>query len=263
MNVFRYEFKNNYKPALIWGVSIGLMAFYFLMMFPTFQNDMKPILELLKNYPQEALKALGMTGEIQSFSGFMSFIMLYPLLCGSIQALIAGIGVISKEGARKTSDFLFTKPQSRLHILLGKYAAVFVCMLISGALFTLINYIGCVVYVKEFDVTLFALMCGAFVLTQLFCLSIGFCIGCVVRRIKSPNGVGIGIGALFFAMHMVVNMVEDQALAFLSPISYLNPSYISAHQGYDPVMLAVLAVLTVGFACAGILYYKKKDIHSA
>lgn len=264
MNVFRHELRINLPSALWWSLSLSLVGLVMLTVFPAFTKDVEPLMQMLKAYPEAALRALGIESEtLNSFNGFYSFMLVYPILCASIQGLIFGISVISKEGARKTSDFLFSKPMSRQNILISKYMAVFALMLMTSACYTGVTYVSCLINVSDFDARAFLLFSGAFALTQLFCLSIGFCIGCCFKRIKSPNTVGIALGALFFALLMVDNLSEERSIAFLSPLSYLNPHYIAAHRAYNAPYLWALIALTVLLMLAGLVRYKTRDIHSA
>lgn len=264
MNVFIHELKVNFRPALVWAAALSLVGLFMLFLFPAFTADVQPLVAMLKSYPESALRALGIDAQsINSFNGFYSILIVYTILCAAIEGLTFGISVISKEGARKTSDFLFSKPISRQKILMGKYLAVFALMLMGSACYALTTLLGARTFVNDLDMRTFWLFTGAFALTQWFCLSIGFCVGCCVRRIKSPNAVGIGMGALMFALLMVDNLSDGRSISFFSPLSYLHPRYIAAHRAYEMRYFWALIVLSVLLVLAGVIRYKTRDIHSA
>lgn len=264
MNVFIQEFKWNLKSALIWAVSLGFVGFFFIYLYPSFSKDMESINELFAQYPPEVLSALGLSPEgLGSFHGFYSFVLTYIILCGAIQGLIAGITVIGKEGARKTCDFLFTKPISRIGILSAKYFAAMLSVFISGAVYVLISYLCALQNGGDFDRNIFYMLSSAVILTQLLFTAIGFCIGCFVKKAKSPSFMAIGIGALFFGIQMAANMYEERALDFISPMSYINPAYIAEHKEYDGTLIICLALLLVLLSILGFWKYQSKDIHCA
>lgn len=264
MNIYRFELKSTAKAAVIWGLLLGAVGFFFIAMYPAFLRDVSVLDSILAAYPPEVMKALGVGADgFASFHGYYSFCILYMVLCGAIEALILGIHVIGKEGARKTSDFLFTKPATRQQILTAKYGAVLTAIVLSNGLYTGITLFASVLYVKELHLQVILLMDLAFFLTQLLFVAMGFCIGCFAKKVKSPVTVGIGLGSFFFALEMISNMYDDLALQLISPLSYLNPSYIASHHEYDPVLFITAILLTIGLMIAGFAKYRSKDIHSA
>ncbi len=264
MNVLRHELRYNLRSALLWAASLAVVGAFILLVFPAFAADTEMLVQLLKAYPEAALKALGIEpGSINSFNGYYSFLIVYPILCASIQGLVFGLNVIGKEGARKTCDFLFTRPAARASILAQKYIAMLVLLLMGAAGYALATLAAAHLTVTDFDPRTFWLLTGSYVLTSTFCLSLGFCIGCFARRIKSPNAVAIGLSALMFALLMVENLAEEQSIAWFSPMSYLNPRYIAAHRAYDMPYLWALVALTVTLMAVGVLRYRSKDIHTA
>lgn len=264
MNVFIQELKWNIKSALIWGIALGSVGFFFIYLYPSFSSDMESVNELFAQYPPEILKALGVGAEgIGSFHGFYSFVLVYVILCGAIQGLITGIQVIGKEGARKTSDFLFSKPISRYGILFAKYLSAMVSILITGVIYVFISYLCTLQNGGDFDKPLFLLLSTALILTQLLFTAMGFCIGCFLKKAKSPSFIGIGVGALFFGIQMIANMYEERLLEFLSPMSYINPSYIASHKEFDMPLFICLIIVLILSSLLGFWRYQTKDIHSA
>lgn len=73
-NIFKFEFKTLLKSVIIWSVSTGfdllMMAFY-----PTFGKDMDLLNKMMENYPEEMLKAFGMSNaqSLSTVSGFLVF----------------------------------------------------------------------------------------------------------------------------------------------------------------------------------------------
>lgn len=261
MNILKYEFKNSFKSTLIWAILIGLIGFFFISIFPSFQSDLKSLDSLLSSYPPEVLKAFGVGSMgIDSFPGFYSFCIIYSILCGAIQAVIIGLQIISKESTRKTSDFLFTKPVSRDKILINKYSVALISIVITSLIYFFMTLCATVLYVDNLNFKLFLMLTSSFLFTQILFLSIGFCIGCFFKKIKSPTSVGVGIGALCFALQMISNTYDEKIFQFISPISYIKPSYIAENSSYDASMLILLILLTILFATFGFIKYKTKDL---
>lgn len=263
MNVFLHELRVSLVSALCWALSLAAVGLGVILIAPVFISDAQALVDMMKS-SEWFFRALGFTTDaINSFNGFYSIMMLYVVLCGAVQALTFGIQVIAKEGARKTSDFLFSRPLPRQSILLSKYLAMAVLTAMISLAYAAVTWPAARSQVADFDQRVFLLCGGSLLLTSLLCLSIGFCIGCFARKIKSPNGVAIGIGALFFALMMVENLSQARSIAFLTPLAYLNPRQIALRRGYDMRYFWALMVLTAVFALAGVIRYKTKDIHAA
>ena len=226
MNIFIQEFKWNLKPALIWALSLSCAGIFFICLYPSFTGDMEAVNKL-------------------------------------IQGLISGIQVIGKESARKTCDFLFTKPVSRIRILANKYLAVVLCIIISGFIYFGVSFIFANQYGGAFNHKIFYLLSFAVILTGLLFTALGFCIGCFLKKAKAPVFIGIGVGALCFGLQMLANMFDERALDFISPMSYINPSYITLNQKYDYPLLICLIVAVILLTLLGFWRYQTKDIHSA
>lgn len=261
MNVLKYEMKSNIKSTIGWAIALSLLGFIFISIFPAYTSDVKALKTIMANYPPEVLKAFGLgNAGIETFNGFYSFCVVYLIFVGSIQALILGITVISKEKTRKTSDFLFSKPMNRLQILGEKFVSVFISIILTNLVYIVVTYFAAITYVEDIDWKTFFLLFGALFFTQIMFLGFGFFMGCLFNKIKSPVTLGIGIGSLFFALEMVANMYNDTALNFLSPMSYLNPSYIVEHQSYELSTFIAGMVLFIVLMVIGFYQYNTKDI---
>src|SRR5881392_3004815 len=118
MNIFLHEVKIYRKSTIIWTVSLILVVGFFMALYPAIANDAEQFNKLLEGYPPAVRKAVGVSiDSITSLLGFYSYVFMYIVLCGSIQAMNLGISIISKEVQEKTADFLFTKPVTRTAIM--------------------------------------------------------------------------------------------------------------------------------------------------
>lgn len=114
MNIFFHELKAYRKSTIIWACSLSAVAVLLLSMYPDFLTNEAEMKKLLEGYPEAVRKAIGVS--IESFFtilGFYSYVFLYVMLSGSIQAMNFAVSIISKEVRQKTADFLLTKPVSR------------------------------------------------------------------------------------------------------------------------------------------------------
>ncbi|MDN4075082.1 ABC transporter permease subunit [Fictibacillus terranigra] len=114
MNIFLHELKVNRKSMLIWAFALAAVTVLFFSIYPSVEKDGDQFIKVLQNYPEGVLKALGVQiSTITSLLGFYSYFFLYVMLCGAIQAMNLGTGILSKEVSGKTAEFILTKPVTR------------------------------------------------------------------------------------------------------------------------------------------------------
>jgi ABC-2 type transport system permease protein len=131
MNIYLHELKVYRKSTIIWTISLLAVVGLFLSMFPAFAKDAEEFSKLLEGYPEAVRKAIGIElGHFFTTLGFYSYAFTFISLCGAIQAMNYGTGVISKEIREKTADFLLTKPVTRIRIMISKFLAVLTSIII-------------------------------------------------------------------------------------------------------------------------------------
>ncbi len=118
MNMFLHELKAYRKSTIVWTCALVAVSILFLSLFPSFSKDVAEFNKILESFPEGVRKALGISIDtISTFIGFYSYVFLYIVLCGSIQAMNLGVSILSKEVREKTADFLLTKPVTRMQVV--------------------------------------------------------------------------------------------------------------------------------------------------
>lgn len=263
MNIYKQEFRFLLKSTIIWTLTIIAIIIFFFSLFPTLVHDSDQYKKLLSNYPPQVLQAIGATiDQFVSPTGFYSFCFMYVSICGAIQAMTFGVLVLSKEGARKTCDFIFTKPATRTKILLSKLFAALTSIILTNIIFISVSYLTVLAIAKDFDFTPFLLISLTLFFIQLIFLSLGFLIAAIIKRIKSPIPVSLSIVLGFFVLSIIVNITNDQNLRYISFFNYFKANYIVQHNGYEPTFLILTIAAIIIFITSAFIYFNKKDIHS-
>src|SRR5512133_2182797 len=109
---------------IIWAASMSALILVFMMLYPAFTHDVAATKQLLSSLPVAVRVAFNISlGSFFTVYGFYAYILGFAVLAGAIQAMNVGTGVISKEGAGKTADFLLSKPITRSRVVTAKLAA--------------------------------------------------------------------------------------------------------------------------------------------
>ena len=261
MNIYLHELKANRKFVFTWLVIIlgfaGLMTF----MYISISQDIEVFKKILSNYPENLRKAFGINIDLfgSALGYYSSFVLTIMLLCSSIEAIILGISILSKEIREKTADFLYTKPVSRNQIITSKILASFTLLIASNMIFII-----CLFFALT-SISNVSLDLGKFILISLIPLfiqsiffSLGIFISAVMPKIKAVLPISMGITFGFY----VLSSFADEKLRILMPFKYFDTNYILNNSKYElNYSILTFLVIIIPIVLTYIIY-KKKDIHS-
>ncbi len=264
MNMLMHELRQNQKTTIIWTLSLVAGAALYLSLFPAFANETAALRKILEGYPPDFRKALGITiDSFASISGFYSFIIAFIMLAGSIQAMILGTSIVSKEERGKTAEFLLTKPVHRSQILTAKLVAALILILITNVVYMisvplLLNAIaGATIALKTFlllSLTLF--------FVQLFFLGLGFLISVSAPKIRSVLAVSLTTVFGFYTAGILDSIIGNTAIRYLTPFKYFDFSYIVKNGSYEIRFMVIEVVILILAITTSYYIYMKRDIRS-
>lgn len=221
MTLYRHEMKMNLKSLIIWTLCVGGMCFGCILLYTSLEDSLQEIADVYANMGVMST-ALGMDKmSLATLTGFYATeIAMMHGLGGAMFAAILGTGMLSKEEAGHTSEFLNVFPIGRGQIVIEKYLA-----LLSNIL--LFNLVCALLYVLGF------VMMGA--------------------------GLGLVI-LLFAADMMCRIIPAIENVKYLTPFYYSNGADIFTNGEIDGGMLAIgIGMLCAAFVAA-FLKYGKKDL---
>jgi ABC-2 type transport system permease protein len=264
MNMFLHELRAYRKSTMIWTVAVVLLVGFFMSLFPAISHDADQFKKLLEGYPPAVRKAIGVSiGSITSLLGFYSYCFLYVVLCGSIQAMNLGIGIISKEVQDKTADFLFTKPVTRKNVMTAKLLAAFSSILITNIIYLVAaGLISYKVSNDTFDIKNFLLISLTAFYVEIMFMSLGVIVAVIARKIKTVLPLSLSIVFGFFILGMFGSVIGDKVVRYLTPFQYYDSAYILKHSSYETTFIIIEVIFVVLALVASYLIYTKKDIHA-
>ena len=187
-NVYKYEFKANFKKTIIWLICLTGVNWIFLSLYQGSLQDINDFKALLSGYPPEALKAMqfDFVG-VFSFSNYYSSVLLYLNLCLGIQASVLAFSLFTKELKLKLSDYLYSKPVSRSNILLQKYLAGLTLLIIEFVFLFLFNVLLLKNSRTEVDFILFFNINFSMLMVMLSFFSLSFLFACLANKWINPS----------------------------------------------------------------------------
>lgn len=265
MNIFKHEFKMNFKSAISWAFWSVLMLFVFLSLFSTMGDDMSSFKSIMDNYPPELQTAFGLDGiDLSTLLGFFSFAILFCQIMVSIQAANYGFSLVSVEERDLTADFLLAKPVGRKKILTTKILAALSNLAITNIVIWVASFVLLNIYKADqsFDVKTLVLLLLTISFLQLFFFSTGVVISLAIKKIRSVTPFSMGMVFGMYILSAFGGTLEDDKFAFLTPFKHFEANYIIKNGAYDLKLVAVSLLVIIISIVGSYTLYQRRDIHS-
>ena len=260
MILFRHEMKRGRLAFLIWTLGIASMIIVCMVLYPEMKQQMDEVTEMFSNMGGFTA-AFGM--DQVNFGEVMGF---YAVECGNILGLggafyaaLLGIMALSKEEKEHTAEFLLTHPVSRLQIVVEKWLACIVQLLLMNGIIVAISVASFTAIGEDMEGKAFVILHLAFLVMQLEIMSVCFGISSFIRG--SGMGAGIGLATVLYFLNIIRNISEKaEGLKYVTPFAYADASDIVADVAVDEKLLMLGVLYGVIGVLAALIYYRKKDI---
>lgn len=263
MNIYLHELRMIRASTIGWSISLILVTLLFVSIFPTFSQDIETSRKLLENFPPQVRDMFGLSMEsFFTFLGFYAYTFTYVGLAGAVQGMNLGLTMLHREVSAKTTDFLLTKPVSRTRVFICKLLAALTAIIVTNIALVIATILMTLLFgAWGFDIKIFALLCGAFLLVQMMFLGIGILVS-QITRVKSVISTSLGIVFGFFAIGLLQALTRDDTLRYLTPFKFFDHMKIVADYAYQvPFVWLSVAVIIVPVVISYIIY-TRHDIRS-
>ncbi len=259
MNIIRTDFKLGRKTLFIWVLAVSVSFIMFAAFFSSFQDSMEAFRNILKAFPQSVLDSMGIDMELfSSFPAYLSYINNYIIIATCIYAMQQGLNITGREKTIGMSDFLMTKPHSRVKIIVSKYlAALILVMILTVILFIISILLNSFYGGKNVDSIIYMFI--AMVFLECFFLGFGSLLGSIMRNNK--NNIAISMATVFVLsfITMIDRVFDESILQYISPFSHLDISEIVMNRGFDGQLLPLNIFSTISFIVISMLVYRRQD----
>lgn len=260
LTLFKHEMKLNLKSLIIWTLSVGLICFGCILLYTGLESSVKEMADSFSDLGAMSA-ALGMDKmSLATLNGYYATeIALMHSLGDAMFASVLGTGILSKEEASHTSEFLNTFPFRRGCIVFQKYLALICNILLFNLICTGLYLSGFGLMGETINGKSMAVFHFAVCFMQIEIGSVCFMISAFAK--KSLPGTGIGISFILFAMDMMCRILPSlESLKYVTPFYYSNASDIFYSGKTDSKMLLIgIGVTFLSFAAA-FVQYQYKDL---
>jgi len=263
MNIFSYELKAYRRSSIIWACAMTLLAVLYIFLFKELGPDIESFMTFLNNMPDAIKKSFNiLIDSIATLEGFYSFVFSFVLLCGAIQAMNLGTGIVSKEVRDKTADFLMTKPVSRSTIMTSKLLAAITALAVTNIIYLGLTIAAAAAIVATFNLKIFFLISLTMFFVQLMFMALGILISVIAGKIKSVISVSLSTVFGFYIFGSLGSFLGEENVRYFSPFRYFDMAYIIRHGAYETSFAVTGIILIMAAIAASYLIYLKKDIHA-
>ncbi len=266
MNIFKHEFKMNFKSVIIWSLSLAVLIFVFMSLFSTLAADADLMNEAMAQMPEELLLAFGMANmDFSTVLGFFGFIFLFCQVCLAIQAANYGFSIVSIEEREMTADFLLAKPVKRTTILTNKLLAAISNLTITNVVIWISSFAAINMFRdgRVFESEPLILLLLSIVVFQLFFLSVGMLLSLLMKRVRSVTPLSMALAFGMFVVNAFSGMLGDSKLELVTPFRHFDAMYIINNVAYDtPLVMISISAIVISLVGSYMLY-TKRNIHTA
>lgn len=260
--IIKHELKAYIKTFVIWTLTIGIMDFCFMLMYPSLQKSMT-----------EAMDAYANMGVLTTAFGMDRLSMATPLgfygievgsilsLGGSLFAAIIGTGVLSKEEGGHTAEFLYTLPYNRVNIILQKVLALFLIILAFDVINIIFGLLSFPLINAEFEMKKILVYHLSQFLMHFEIAAICFLFSAFNKKVSF--GIGLGVTMLLYFLDMMSRVLEQLKFAkYITPYYYANAADVMNHGTIEQPLLWIGLSITFGCLLSGMFYYNRRDLSS-
>ncbi len=268
MNAALYlkELKLNRTLSIVWAVVIVSLIFMTMAAMPSMLKSSAGMVDFLKAYPPEFLKAFNF--DAASFSsplGFsMVYNMIYTMLLGSIFSISISARMLHREQAERTAEFLLVRPIGRGTIFASKLAAWLTLMVGMNVVLFGAGAASLAVFTPEgftWSLRDYTVVSAYAILLMLSMGGVGLLVSALARRARSLTGPAIGIVLGLYLLDIVAKITADYgAIGWASPFKWVDTAVTQAGYGLAWWRVACFAGLFAAATATAVALWRRKDI---
>lgn len=260
MTLTKQELQKGRNALILWTAIISFLLGTCVLIYPEMEHQMEDLSGMFADMGGFSA-AFGMDkinfGEFMGFFGVECSNVLG--LGGAFFAALLGISALASEEKEKTAEFLLTHPISRTKVVLQKFCAILIQIVILNAVVIIVTLLSAFAIGELPNDNTLALLFAAYLILQIEIAAICFGISAFLSR--SGIGSGLGLAALFYFLNIIANLTKQaKFLKYITPFGYTEGADIIADGRIELKYLSVGILFTIIGIAAAFIKYNQKDI---
>jgi ABC-2 type transport system permease protein len=262
-SIFNETFRRNWRGMIFWGLGLGLLGAVMTMIIPNMAL-LKQLESLMKMLPAIA-KSFGMDDAAQMATpegvigaGYFGRVLL--LL--AVYTVLSGLNITVNEEDQGIMDMLLSLPVARWRIVLEKFAAYTLMILVIVTIGFFGLYLGSVAAAIQVDTQKLIISSINIVPSALLMLAFTTFAGSLFRHKNHATAITVLFIVGSYVMDFVGNAASDSPIAGLRSISFFA-YYDNVHvmqNGMNVGSIMLLLGITVILLIASIWCFQQRDV---
>lgn len=246
------------RSLLLWSIALSAVALLYIGVYPAIGAD--EMAAMVEGLPEGMATAFGYD-QMASAGGYLSstiYGLLGPVLL-LVFAIATGTRLLAGQEEDGVLELEFTAPVSRRRVYLERLVALWSNVAILVLVLTVVTI--ALVLAFELDVGLGYVAGGSLGLLLLVVgfATVGLAVGAATGRRVIGLGVAAGLAVLAFMFDAIGPTIDAGWMTAVSPFSwFLEDDPLL--QGPDPQGYALLAVVPLVAAVAGLAAFRRRDL---
>lgn len=256
MKLLQVEFKKVRLSSLLWLLGLSLFMAVSITEYKALNQSGAAITEVMEAFPKAIKIIFGMNNlDIGTFVGYHSMIVFYCVVMLGVHGLFLGFNQLANEEADKTSEFLLTKPISRLTVVFKKSLVGIIIILLINLILYLIQY-G---LVDQSDHNIINSASWIMVSSHLFCYGLGSLLFGLFGQ--KGDKVGLTFILVQYFWPVLFDLISDNhVLRKFSLCAWFNEFNLNNPNNLFFSVCLVLILIGIGFIIFSSYFNKNKDI---
>lgn len=258
----RYETERRLRGTAVFVAIVSLYAAFAVALFPSFEGAGADLERLIESYPEAIRQAFGIEalGTVEGFLAGEFYNFVWLLVLGVYFAYRAG-GTIAADIERDRMDLLLSFPVSRGRLLTEKFAALLVPIVALNVVVAPVVALGTTLIASPIDTVDLVVVHLLSIPYLLTCSAIGLVLSVLVSRADIAQRAALG---LLFVLYLVESIAASadgfEALQYVSPTYYYDPTAILVRSEYAVAETGVLVVATIALLLVAQHLFRRRDI---
>ncbi|WP_302081001.1 ABC transporter permease subunit [Salinibaculum rarum] len=256
----RYYGRRRVKGSLALAAGLAVLTSLYVYMFPSISEgvDLDAYIEAM---PPAFRAAFGVQslGSIEGFLAAELYSFGIVLLMG-LYLTYSAASVIADDVEDERMDMLLALPVTRSKLLLEKFVALLVPIVVVSVVLPVVVYLGVVAIGESIsvpDLLMAHVLSVPYLLTT---AAVGLFASVWFDRTSLAQRASMGVVFGLFLIDSVVTNTDFADLGVLSPMRYYDPAAILVQSEYDLAGGVILLVAALGLVGASRAYLQRKDI---
>jgi len=259
-DVARYEARNRVPVTVVLSVLFSLFGTFYVWLGPEVVAG-EQMQDLLDSLPPALSELFGFES-LESLGGLLAsefYTFGWIVGLGGYVAYSAA-GTVAGDLRDERMDLLLAGPVARRSVLLGKYLALLVPILVVNVVVPVALYLGSVAVGDPLSAADLAVLHALSVPYLLLWSAVGLLLGVVVRGGRTAGRLALGLVFAGWIVGAVLSTTDYAWVGAVSPTRYFDPPAVLVDGSYDLAGAALLLVAAAALVGLSLVWFERSDL---